>query len=392
MKNSKRFLVLAGIMTLAIGLATGCGSRTTDSVKTPSETSTITVPKADSVDQFKTEASVLSLNQEEEIPDNQVSIGTSKGVVGKPIPLKTSKEEVSSQESIETSKEVDIWQEPYVELSEEEDIWQEPSTETSEDEDIWQEPSTETSEDEDIWQEPSTETSEDEDIWQEPSTETSEDEDIWQEPSTETSEDEDIWQEPSTETSEDEDIWQTPSVEPSEVEESKPEMEKPEDTRFAYGICKENCYVEANGETYPLYKGQQVIICFINDTTFDIMWYPITVTVSKDFIEMYPDTFIPDFGRGQWVGIISKDNVKPHQKQVLTYGICKKTCTISIEGYEDYELYKGQQVGIVGFEDDQVQISWYDTHAWCSITNIELYPEDYTPDFTRGQWAGVITN
>ena len=319
--------IIFSALTLLACLATGCSTTRNDTIKTVSNTSTITVSEADSVANLNSEASTLNLLLEKETANsqssnkkdiNQVSLVVSEEEINEHITYESSTEEVDNQTAYEfSSKEAN------------EQTTFESSTERADNQTAYEFSSEEADE-------------------------------------------------------------QT-TFESSEV---KKELAKPQDTKFTYGICIKNCEINANGEKFSLYKGQQVTICYINDTTFDIMWYPITVKVPKDCIEQYSDTFVPDFSRGQWAGCIygkTETEAENTPKKVLTYAICKKTCTIKVDQGPTQELYIGQQIGIVSCRDNIAQILWYDTSAFVPIECIEFYPENFVPDFSKGQWAGVIT-
>ena len=77
---------------------------------------------------------------------------------------------------------------------------------------------------------------------------------------------------------------------------------------------------------------------------------------------------------------------------ILCYGICKQDCTILIEDGSYDELYKGQQVAILRNLDDTYQILWYKSTAKVDATCLQLFSSDFVPDFSKGQWAGCITN
>ena len=175
---------------------------------------------------------------------------------------------------------------------------------------------------------------------------------------------------------------------------SEPEIQVSDQTSettesiIAYGLCNSDCIVTTSEESFDLYRGQNVSIIKIENNIITIQWYKTTAKVPSECINIYPHTYVPDFSKGQWPGTINDNAV--NETQILAYGICKSNCIVN-SGNESYELYKGQQICILSYEGEKILISWYDSNAKVSKDFIQVFPETYVPDFSKGQWVGVIT-
>lgn len=73
------------------------------------------------------------------------------------------------------------------------------------------------------------------------------------------------------------------------------------------------------------------------------------------------------------------------------YGVCNKDTVAKITNGNSFALCEGQKVRILRI-GEEFEILWYDSTAMVAAEDINVFPKDYVPDFTKGQWAGCITN
>lgn len=72
------------------------------------------------------------------------------------------------------------------------------------------------------------------------------------------------------------------------------------------------------------------------------------------------------------------------------YAMCIQKTVVTLPNGDLYDLYEGQQVQILAL-GEEVTIRWYSETAKVEANCLEVYPENFKPDFAKGQWAGVIT-
>ena len=88
----------------------------------------------------------------------------------------------------------------------------------------------------------------------------------------------------------------------------------------------------------------------------------------------------------------SESQIISDNKKIVAYGICKENTIVTDEHGNQFELYLNQRVAIVS-NTNEMNILWYDGIATLSDPEkILLFDDSYQPDFTSGQWAGVISS
>lgn len=79
-------------------------------------------------------------------------------------------------------------------------------------------------------------------------------------------------------------------------------------------------------------------------------------------------------------------------EHVWRYGICSDNCEVILDNGDIGYLYRNERVAVVKepTSSDWYIIAWYNHLAKVNSSNIFLFDEEFTPNFTSGTWAGCI--